>query len=380
MASNGRHDETVSPLGRYWDALVQGRSADPAGLDPALAAAVRHLHAHDDALAADRRFADHLLEDLMHVTTQRNRSAVDLAPGLSQVPANRAAVRPMPRTGTPEPRQALAQFATAALLLLTVAASLVAFGAGRFARQRDAPVFLPAIGGTSATPSAIAGETLFDAVVDGLPSGAGTAQLLRWTLRPSPQALVIPPAEGVRFFVVESGEVAATEAGVEHRLAAGDVYIAANPEQEVVFQLSGPEDATLLRGLVAKTLTTASFDPAAHEFVFLIEAFTDALPGGSGRVVLERLTLAPGAALPPGEIGSYDWTALSGGTLGVTLEGDDLPFPWKAGEERTVRSASLFPSPLAAGTWMTLRNAGAEPLVLYRMTLAPSRMSITPAP
>ena len=80
--------------------------------------------------------------------------------------------------------------------------------------------------------------------------------------------------------MVESGEVIATEAGIEHRLSAGDVYLPDDPKQEVAYRVSGTQAATLLRGVVAKILTTASFDANAHHYDFLLEAFTTALPEG----------------------------------------------------------------------------------------------------
>jgi hypothetical protein len=95
------------------------------------------------------------------------------------------------------------------------------------------------------------------------------------------------------------------------------------------------------------------------------------LPGGSGRLVAERLTLPTGSALPPYEATPFDWIELAAGTLGLTLEGDNLPEGWTGGEEQAVPAGSLWKTRIAAGTRVTLRNAGDEPLVLYRMTLTP---------
>jgi quercetin dioxygenase-like cupin family protein len=216
-------------------------------------------------------------------------------------------------------------------------------------------------------------QTLFDVAVNDLPTGMGTAAVIRWTLEPGPQPLVVPPQDGPIFFVVESGELTATEAGTEHRLAAGDVYVAANPDQEVAFRVSGSEEATLLSGYVTRAYRIATWDPRAHHHGWLIEAVTFALPGGSGRLVLERLTLPPGSALPSQEANPLSWVAVWEGSLGLTLEGQDLPAMFPSGEERTFRSGQLPPLDLVPpGTPMTLRNAGEDPLVLNRLTLTPA--------
>jgi hypothetical protein len=70
-------DETefADRLNRFLDRLVEDTDRSPNGQpapDHELASTVRRLHAHDDAPTADPRFADHLLEDLMHATTHRD--------------------------------------------------------------------------------------------------------------------------------------------------------------------------------------------------------------------------------------------------------------------------------------------------------------------
>jgi hypothetical protein len=115
---------------------------------------------------------------------------------------------------------------------------------------------------------------------------------------------------------------------------------------------------------------------------FLISTSAEALPGGSARLLLERLTLPPGSALPPQEASPFTWTELGEGALGLTLEGEQLPFRWKSGAERTFRHGQYLPA-LQPGTRMTFRNAGDTPLVLYRLTLTPSGAggsAATPAP
>jgi hypothetical protein len=77
------------------------------------------------------------------------------------------------------------------------------------------------------------------------------------------------------------------------------------------------------------------------------------------------------------------WTEVGAGALGLTLEGEHLPFRWKSGTERTFRPGQSLPT-LQPGTQMTLRNAGDDPLVLYRLTITPrgaeGAATGTPAP
>ena len=112
-------------------------------------------------------------------------------------------------------------------------------------------------------------------------------------------------------------------------------------------------------------------DPIAHTVDFLISSSADALPGGSARLVLERLMLPPGSALPAQEASPLVWNEIGEGAVGLTLEGEQLPFRWKSGAERTFRGGQYLPV-VQPGTRMTLRNAIDTPLVLYRLTITPS--------
>jgi hypothetical protein len=154
---------------------------------------------------------------------------------------------------------------------------------------------------------------------------------------------------------------------------AGDVYSAANPEQEVAFQVSGAETASLLRGYVSQSSRSGTWDMATHRYEWLIEVVIYEQPGGSGRLILEQLSLPAGRDLPPLTASPWVWFEVGEGPLGLTLEGDELAVGWTAKEERMVRVGSLTLSPpISAGPHMTRRNAGDDPLVLYPMTLTPS--------
>ena len=72
---------------------------------------------------------------------------------------------------------------------------------------------------------------------------------------------------------------------------AGDVYSATAPEQEVAFQMSGAETASLLRGYVSQSSRSGTWDMATHRYEWLIEVVIYELPGGSGRLIMEQLLL-----------------------------------------------------------------------------------------
>jgi sugar lactone lactonase YvrE len=217
---------------------------------------------------------------------------------------------------------------------------------------------------------AVLTETLLD---DGLPAEFGDVAVIHWTLRSRSRPLVVPPQNGPWFLVVESGEIEATEAGSARRLAPGD------REQEVAIAQRGAADAAFFRIAVSEWARPAVFDAVSHRRDALIEAVAEDLPGGSSRLVVERVTLSPGSALPPEEASPLVWTSVERGLLGLTLEGEYLPIPWTAGEERASSFAEGLPR-VPPGTRMTLRNAGNEPLVLYRMTLMPLAATGTSAP
>src|SRR5215207_6207968 len=200
----------------------------------------------------------------------------------------------------------------------------------------------PPVHAQDGTPSATPGattpptETLLDTTTDALPTGHAIVAVDRWRLQPSATPLTLPPLGGMVTLTVTSGELTATVGGTDHALAAGDTF--APSDAEVAFRASGSEEVTMFVVYVFSGFADTGFwgsDPIAHRVDFLISTSVDALPGGSARVVLERLTLPPGSALPPQEVAPLVWTEIGEGAVGMTLEGERLPFRWKSGAERT---------------------------------------------
>jgi hypothetical protein len=227
-------------------------------------------------------------------------------------------------------------------------------------------------------------ETLLEAVTNGLPNDFAVIDVMRWALRPVSEPLVMPPYGGPVLVMVERGQLTARQHGVETRLETGDVFAPTDDEEEVYLQVRGAEEARILIvAFQALGFATACFwgsNPLVHDKHVLIEQTpAHTLPQGSVRLRLERLTVPPGRSLPAHEASSLVWTSVGKGVLGLTLQGQ-MPFLWEPGKERTLYPGQPWPqipdpivNPLLSGrTQMTLRNAGEDPLVLYRLTLTPS--------
>jgi hypothetical protein len=390
MASNGRHDQTIPALGRYWDELVQGRPADPGDLDPALAAVVRQLHARDDALGADPDFAARLFADLedqmptAHLELTHRPGLPPLRLGSTRGPNDRVADRPM-RTPWRPVWSALAPIASAVLVVVAFVTAYLAGGLSRSAQPNEPPAQLPALMALATpAPSEPTMETLLDTTSETLPTGHALIEVIQWTLQPGPTPLTLPAIDGVVIVVPESGEITATQSTSETRLVVGDPFVPA--KQEVAFRPAGASAATMISVVVDSAHEGHGYwstDPMAHDGQSVISTSADTLPGGAARLVVERLTLPPGSALPAHEASPLVWTGVGAGTLGLTLEGQHLPFRWKSGTERTFRAGQFLPA-LQPGTVMTLRNAGDDALVLYRLTITPrgaeGAATGTPAP
>lgn len=358
-------------LEHAWDAIARG-DAPVTDLDAWLVETLREVHARDHADVPDATFLHDLREELMLDRAISTTSPVSHL----QMPNGRSAFVPAPtmrRVAPQSHRRSLGQFATAAIIVLALIGSFFAFGGGRLQRQAQAPVFLPAISGTPETLEPVQIETLLDATTGTLPKEAGIIVFKRLILQPSPKALVVLPLTGPVFVMVASGELTATTAGSERHLVAGDSFSPADPGQETALRATGPDEALVyLVYLQRGPDLPFPRDPTIHSLDVLINVATDASLECPCRLVLERYTVSPGNALGPQKADPLAWFALEKGELGLTLEGDRLPYTFESGQERTFSVGQYLPIDMVApGTPMTLRNAGDAPLVLYRLTLVP---------
>lgn len=255
--ANHRHDPTLTPLGRYWDDVVGGRPAAPDDLDPTLAETVQRLHARDDAPGADAAFATQLLaqlEDRMDTMYLDMAQMSDPATGALPDASRRVSAPwlrfPLPQRSLSRPSAwPLAQLASAALVVITLAFAFVALGpprrGGQVAPSADAPAAIVAV----ATPSPSAADETLAAIL--LPAGAlpgdvvaglnsysvpvGSEGTWDWTC-----------CTGVRLDYIRAGELTITGAGPMQILRAEGAgnWEEAAPGTEIVL---GAGDALLSR-------------------------------------------------------------------------------------------------------------------------------------
>lgn len=297
------------------------------------------------------------------------------APGVPLVANGRTsqgipAMRPLRRS-----RWFLTQLATAALVLLALAGSLLVLGPLRSRSAAWLPM-LPAISGTPTAASGIVTETLIDVPNASLPTGPVQIYSGYTELQPGVSAS-LGGQVGTAAFYVEQGSVRISLSGVEQIVHAGEQW-SAPMDGEWGLANVGDDLARIVEADVNDALATSSVDadtnskfsdPEGYADIFVIQAAAT-LPPGMGRLTLERLTLPPGATMPTVTKAQFDWIGVAAGRVGVTLEGERLPFRWDPGEERTFGLYKSLPG-IQAGAEMTLRNVGDEPLVLYHLTIAP---------
>jgi outer membrane protein assembly factor BamB len=130
-------------LNRYLDDLARGNRSSSDAVEPDIAETVDLLRLRDDAPAARLAFADRLLEDLVYAAGLAAQPGAAPIGGLSLSPNGVVPARTRARPSFPLPsvRRAwpLAHLATAAMLVLTVAAVAIAFGILR--NQEEGPNF-----------------------------------------------------------------------------------------------------------------------------------------------------------------------------------------------------------------------------------------------
>jgi hypothetical protein len=351
-------------LVRLWDAVARGETdaIAPDVADPADAAAIAWIHALDDAPAPRPAFLAHLEEDLMRAATVPTAPSLVVPPRLAAAP-NGATARPLSRRPRPrlEPtrRWLLWQAATAALVLLTLAAGYIAFGP--FRPGAEPWIGIPATNGPLV-------ETLADAPLDGLPAGLVAVWVERYRLQPNHPGLSAGAASAPGLLAVIDGAVEVAGASGYQTLTAGEqVVLAAG--RAIAFRNAGQGEATLvwISFDSSGSSSSSTFDTAHIDLDELVPTFAADLPNGPTRVHLERLTLPPDTGLPPYPAPALARLGVGEGTLGLALDGPELPARWRAGEEQTFHARPL--PVVAAGTTVTLRNAGDGPLVLYRLTM-----------
>lgn len=393
-----RPDQTETAMGDAWEALVLGEVAE----DPETMAVVREVL--EDLAALEQEpplsFAHRarIWQEVLAAATIATTAhpPVTLPASYPASPNGHRPVMTLPVAPLPTRRSRLvASLSMTVLVVLGLAAVLlVAMGGLQRGAIRvgdltilpaiadEVPALIPAIDGTLTTPQTGTTDTLLDTKVTALPEGRLRVAVDRWTLQPSPSAVRLSTQEGVVVLAVDVGQVTVTVDGADHELGGGEALEVTSTE--FAFHNAGTGEATayvayaiphfsaeLGHGAMAKPWLDG--DPLFHTHDVLISSVAEQVPPGSGRLVLERLTVSPGVALPAETASPWIWTRASAGTLGLSLTGESLPRGWESGAEHEFlpHFQNLLPV-VAPGTTMVMRNAGDDPLVLYRLTLEPS--------
>jgi hypothetical protein len=369
----------VERLRAYWDGVVHGNPTGPDDLDPSTAATVQRLHALYQPPLPTPEFRDQLKEALV-ATTMHPESGLISHPWMSRSgrsPNDHLVRRPLPSivqaSAPARGRWILAHVATAALLILMMVGSLVLFGPGRAHRQEEAPDAIPALGATASTPASAdptavlaPGTTplLRLTLAEPWPGNMAFVSLFRGTYAPGGYTRDVS-ALAPQLFFVEAGEVTA-------HLVAGEgapVNLGGKPGSAPQLatlggaspvQVAAGEAGLLLTG-TAVELRNEGSTPASVLWLLASpskvaversEVQFDQLAGGVQQAVppppmlvgLDRLTLAPDAAMPAEastetKVGPVD--ARRTGDLGMASDG-------------------------------SARNLSATPLAIYVLTIAPA--------
>ena len=331
------------------------------------------------------------------------------------LPAPRAVpgppMRALPRRHRPD--WLLAQMATAALLVLTLAAGTLVIWQGQH-EGREAPTWLPVIIGGS-LPAGFSEKTVFTATFAAgeLPEEERTAILYDVTLAPGASLpyLAAPTcdfhcedreldygvSQGVGAELVQSGvytvRLAAPFAVQRSGSAGGPIEVAA--QQEVTL---GPGDAAIyhdratpaeLRNTgpepvdlfgVAIVGDTSAGDPLRVPpgveqgmLTNTIPADWETLPSGPVQVTVRRVTLPAGTSLPPYEPGGLEAIHVESGAIAWSYlrPGQDA-----SDTARVSRSTSATTPFTAApsGARRILHSVGDDPVVMLVVTIEPAQI------
>jgi hypothetical protein len=179
-----------------------------------------------------------------------------------------------------------------------------------------------------------------------------------------------------RAVIAGNSSFAVTLDGEERGLQPGESLVVP-AGQELVLRNTGQTEATLLHVGVMVSRPPVQYNSAFITYSLLI-ASSGQMPSGATRMVVERMTMPPDSSLPPFTLAENQWVSIGEGTVGATFAGERLSLYWESCEEREFVS-DYFPV-VAAGTQVTLRNAGEEKLVLYRLTITPGAASAAGTP
>jgi hypothetical protein len=356
-------------------------------VDASLLDTLASLYVRDDAQLPDPRFLDRLEQTLLerHAVTTTPVKAPLRSPN-GQTASTPPLARFAPRQ-LPAPRSRgwlLAQLATAALVLLTLAGSVMILHGPLRLGQEERPAIMPAIEGTQET------TTLVEALVTGWPSAGPPffASIERIAFDPGAVETASTDATGMGpdLFMVESGQVTV--------MADGPVVVTRGPAERTDDPTTATAGTTIVldvgdrffapaevsfqrRNDTAAPASILDFqisdvEPAHHSLDvhyqrIMPDKIFNVVPPEPAQVALRRLRLQPGSALPIGELPGLQMLYVEEGTL-------DLMGERAAGDLVPMRSSSI-----SAGSGTSyfevvsaLVNRSADPITVLIATIEPA--------
>ena len=259
MERNHRDDPGITSLGRFWDDMLTGRPAAPRDLDPALAEAVRRLHARDDGPEMDATFVARLTDQLeehmqaMYRQTARVDDPLGWNPPRRVTDRDRTAARSVAAsTGGARPPRGwnVPHVVSAALVAVTLVIAVLALGPtrgnGPEPRRTEGPAAI-VVSGTPG-PTVQADEVLATVV---LPAGTLPAEVIgglnQYTVAAGSQATWDwTCCTGIRLDYILQGTYTVRGSGpmLVQRAGASEAWAEAAPDTTIVLEAG---DALLSR-------------------------------------------------------------------------------------------------------------------------------------
>ena len=405
--------ERADALDRRWDAVLRGEAPSTTDLDADLATLVARLHTAGSAIPAlfpDRNLA---WRELLQAPTPSVDSWSDgeTTPpvwphpnGQIDLSAERRSITPLPRRG----RWLLTQLATAALLLLTLAAGFAAIRQ-RIPETRDEARWVPAlVRALDASPGGIVDTPLIEATftAEELPRGEKDATYYQLTIPPAASLPYLGGlfcgcrsetiTSGVGVEVVQVGVYTLRleaplrvqragfsrpseeiPAGTEVTLAAGDAIIYPDYAAPGDIRNTSNEPVTLIG--VAIIATEASGTPLPQvppevRATLLTHTSTsdwEAFPPGPLNVALRQVTLPPGSSVGPYEPVGLQAMQIESGTIARSFlpAGETVPRGRPVAQLTGTTSPFVRPSP---GLREILASTGAKPADLLVLIIEPA--------
>jgi hypothetical protein len=406
-------------LNDHLDAVVTGAAtpSHDAG-DASLAALVAHVFNGDDAPPPPPGLAEHVWKELMGPATPDE--FVPLVPALRPDRNGKSALGPRLTTRPNQPPtpphrgpSAIAYFATAALLVLSLVGGFVALGGSQRLMSSDQrPLIIPAI--DRAPESVRPSEAVTDDIVlratwetlGQMPSSRAQHQLALGRSRLAPGAVQSVGSQedtgvGLYMFTVEAGQVTVeadapvlvTRAEANQETAPSPVSPGTAIVLEVGDQLYAPSGVSFRRrndGSTPAILLDFSLSSVGDNYFdrtmpsgvtddagFLSKLLTT-FPAVPAEATVHHRTLAPGAELALRDLPGLELVYVESGTLDLVIDkGGTLGTP------EQVRTLSAGNGTDAFGRTpdrAVLANRGDEPLVILTASVVPANASQPSAP